>query len=70
MRKEAKLVSRFLMQNTNFTEKSSFFDRLNEIIESYETVPDDVFEAYEEISEYELWEIIRKLAVKGKQLTK
>lgn len=58
MRKEAKLVSRFLMQHTNFTEKSSFFDLLNEIIESYETVPDDVFEAYEEISEYELWEIL------------
>ncbi|MFC8685947.1 hypothetical protein [Brevibacillus porteri] len=68
--KPINLVKRFLFENTNFEDKSCFHERLMEIAEAYETIPEDVYDAYEELTEYEMWEIIRKMAVEGKKRTK
>ncbi|MFF2531300.1 hypothetical protein ACFVS2_20570 [Brevibacillus sp. NPDC058079] len=67
MSKSAKVVLDYLMENTPFTAKGSFIDRIMEIEGAYETIPDEVIDAYEELSKYELWEIIRKVAVEGKR---
>ncbi|WP_256975400.1 MULTISPECIES: hypothetical protein [Paenibacillus] len=67
--KATTVVKNFLFDNTNFNEKKSFHDRIMELAEAYETIPEDVYEAFEELTEYEMWEIIRKMAVEGKKRT-
>ncbi|MFF0828823.1 hypothetical protein ACFYU8_18640 [Brevibacillus sp. NPDC003359] len=67
MSKPAKVVLDYLMENTPFVVKNSFVSRIVEIDEAYDTIPEDIIDAYEELSEYELWEIIRKIAVEGKR---
>ncbi|MDY8021138.1 hypothetical protein [Paenibacillus polymyxa] len=64
------VVLKYLMDETPFTEKLSFVDRIQEINESHETVPEEVLESYGELTEYEVWELIRKVAVEGKRRTK
>ncbi|WP_339304345.1 hypothetical protein NST33_17950 [Paenibacillus sp. FSL L8-0435] len=68
--KSTVIVLNYLMEQTSFTAKTSLVDRIQEINELYETVPDEVLDSYEELTEYELWEIIRKLAVEGKKRNK
>lgn len=68
--KPTEVVKKFLFENTNFKDKASFHDRIMELAEAFETIPEDVYEAYEELTEYEMWEIIRKLAVEGKKSTR
>lgn len=65
--KAPKIVLEYLMENTAFNAKGSFMDRVNEIEEAYETIPYNVMDAYEELTEYQMWEIIRKLAVEDKK---
>jgi L-rhamnose isomerase len=68
--KSSKIVLDYLIETTNFEEKESFVDRLTELAESYESIPEKVHEAYQTLTEYEMWEIIRKLAVEGKRRSK
>lgn len=70
MTKHRKVVLDYLMNETPFTVKQGFVDRLHEISEGYETVPEEVIDAYQELTNYELWEIIRKVASEGKRLNK
>ncbi|PZT57373.1 hypothetical protein [Paenibacillus silvae] len=70
MTNHRKIVLDYLMQETAFTEAQSFVDRIQEINESFETVPEEVIDSYGELNEYELWEIIRKLACEGKRRNK
>ncbi|MCR8641474.1 hypothetical protein NV379_02280 [Paenibacillus sp. N1-5-1-14] len=62
-------MKKFLFESTNFESKESFHDRLDELAEAYETIPEDVADAYDQLTEYEMWEIIRKMAVEGKRRT-
>lgn len=64
------MVLSYLIENTNFTEKQSFTDPIHEINYGYENVPEEIADAYEELTEYEMWEVIRKIAVEGKRRTK
>ncbi|MCY9738127.1 hypothetical protein M5X17_31030 [Paenibacillus alvei] len=65
--KPSKIVIDHLLKNTNFTDKYSFHDSLMELAEAFESIPENVYEAYEKLTEYEMWEIVRKLAVEGKK---
>jgi uncharacterized protein (UPF0335 family) len=67
MSKSVKTVLGYLLEHTAFDRKESFLDRIMEMNESYETIPEEVMDAYEELSEYEFWEVIRKVAVEGKR---
>ncbi|MFB0831515.1 hypothetical protein ACEU2D_18170 [Brevibacillus laterosporus] len=68
--KSSGLVKKFLFENTNFQDKTSFHYPIMELAEAFETIPEDVYEAYEELTEYEMWEIIRKMAIEGKKRAK
>lgn len=70
MANHTKIVLNYLMDETTFTAKQSFIDRLHEINEGFETVPEEVIDAYQELTNYELWEIIRKVACEGKRRNK
>ncbi|MCW3793854.1 hypothetical protein OM416_19870 [Paenibacillus sp. LS1] len=70
MANHTKIVLDYLMTETPFTVKQSFIDRLHEINEGFETVPEEVIDAYQELTNYELWEIIRKVACEGKRRNK
>lgn len=66
MNSPSKIVLKYLMDCVNFDNTDTMIDRVQEISEGYETVPDSVLDAYQELSSQDKWEIIRKIAVKGK----
>lgn len=70
MKSNKMVLINYLIENINFNSKISWVDAFHHIAENYETVPDEILTAYEDISEYEMWDIVRLLAVKGKKQTK
>lgn len=70
MTNHRKIVLDYLMEETPFTAKQSFVDRIQEINEGYDEVPEEVIDSYRELNEYEVWEIIRKIACEGKRQNK
>ncbi|ELK39060.1 hypothetical protein RI662_10635 [Brevibacillus agri] len=69
MSRPSKVVLEYLLEESNLNCKASFVERIGEITESYETVPEEVADAYEQLTVNEFWEIIRKIAVEGKRRT-
>lgn len=65
-----KLVTDYLLQSVNFDKATTLADRIYELDDAFETIPDNVLEAFEEISSHELWEIIGKVATEGKKRSK
>lgn len=62
------LVLSYLLENTIFTDKASSLDRLIQLAhESNKDIPEDIYEAYRSLSEFDLWEIIRKISIEGKR---
>lgn len=66
MNEDAKIVLNYLLDNGSVGSVGIFVDRLIEIAESYETVPEEVLEAYGKLSETEKWEVVEQVVIKGK----
>lgn len=66
MASPSKVVADYLMNCVDLSNPETLIDRIQEINEAYETVPEEVMDAKDELSSKEWWEIIRKIAVRGK----
>jgi hypothetical protein len=60
------VVMSYLQENDSTTSVEIFMDRFHEVIEAYETVPENVLEAYEQLSDLEKWDILEQIGVRGR----
>lgn len=60
------IVLHYLAEHVGLNGKLQLPDVLEEISQGMESVPQEVIEAYEALSDYDFWEIVRQVAVQGK----
>ncbi len=59
------IITEYLMSSVEFSSKDQWVEVFYEITETFENAPENVIEAFQELSEYQMWEIVRNLAVEG-----
>ncbi len=63
-----KAVLAYLLDNCNLKNKSNSLDGLYELVtDEYEDASNEVRKAYQKLTTYDYWEVIRKLAIEGKK---
>jgi hypothetical protein len=65
--KTSSIVLKYLRSNIDYSNPNSLIDWVQEMSEGYDTVPEKVNDAFNELDSQELWEIIRKIAAEAKK---